>query len=77
MMVKTKKHMRAIDSIADGAMLMINTLEAVPEDAEEVAINPIELQDLCYGYMHLYVLLMEAKQMPTPTNQQKFHSVYH
>jgi len=76
-MVKGKKHLRSIDIIANEAMQMINTLESLPQELEEISIHPDDLEKLCYGYMHLYVLLMESKQMPTPLNQQKFHTIYH
>ena len=77
MQVKGKNHMRAIDSVADTAMQFIKNLNEVPAEAESIVISPDSLESLCYGYIHLYTLLMEARQMPTPSNSRRFHTTFH
>ena len=77
MQVKGKNHMRAIDNVADTAMQFIKNLNEVPADVENIAISPASLESLCYGYIHLYTLMMEARQMPTPSNTRRFHTTFH
>lgn len=77
MLVKGKNHMQGIDTVADHAMQLIQAMHDAPEDLEEVAVDVETLEQLCFGYIHLYTLLMEARQMPVPTDKRKFHTVYH
>lgn len=79
MRVKGKNHMRVVDSIATDAMLTITELESIDFDPNDpfVRVRYDKLFNIANGFLYLYNMLMEQKQIPTPTNQRRFHEVYH
>lgn len=79
MKVKGKNHMKVIDGIATDAMTTINELQAIHFNPEDpfVKVRYDKLFNVSNGFLYLYHMLMEQKQIPSPKNQRRFHEVYH
>lgn len=79
MKVKGKSHMKVIDGIATDAMTTINELQAIHFNPEDpfVKVRYDKLFNVSNGFLYLYNMLMEQKQIPSPKNQRRFHEVYH
>jgi hypothetical protein len=79
MKVKGKNHMKVIDGIATDAMTTINELQAIHFNPEDpfVKVRYDKLFNVSNGFLYLYNMMMEQKQIPSPKNQRRFHEVYH
>ena len=71
--------MKVIDGIATDAMTTINELQAIHFNPEDpfVKVRYDKLFNVSNGFLYLYHMLMEQKQIPSPKNQRRFHEVYH
>ena len=71
--------MKVIDAIANDAMQAITELQNLEFNPEDpyVKVRYDTLFNVNNGYLYLYNLLMEYKQMPSPKNQRRFHEQYH
>jgi hypothetical protein len=71
--------MRVVDGIATDAMQTLHELQSLNLDQDDpfVKVRYDKLFNITNGFLYLYHMLMEHKQIPSPKNQRRFHDIYH